>query len=83
MRAPSLKTALASWALSINIIIIIIYYYYYIWDMLLADFKLECLICSFLSFFQREIIVCLSFVERWDRFFFSCFTDMAIGLVFT
>ena len=42
----------------------------YIWDMLLADFKLECLICSFLSFLQCEIIVCLSFVERWDRFFF-------------
>ena len=83
MRAP-LKTALASWAPSINIIIIIYYYYYYnIWDMLLADFKLECLICSFLSFLQGEIIVCLSFVERWDRFFFSCFTDMAIGLVFT
>ena len=81
MRAP-LKTALASWAPSINIIIII-YYYYYIWDMLLADFKLECLICSFLSFLQRGIIVCLSFVERWDRFFFSCFTDMAIGLVLT
>ena len=81
MRAP-LKTALASWAPFINIIIIY-YYYYYIWDMLPADFKLECLICSFLSFLQREIIVCLSFVERWDRFFFSCFTDMAIGLVFT